>query len=122
MKLKELIIADTYSTFRNKSTVLNEGLIRVKTLDTIYTEEFLKTLPCVIDELKIADNADSNLKQPFDWLKKVLEENTKAGRSSRALLLPHVYYDFVKTEPTSDMRKKVMILAWCCDLVRVHFS
>ena len=75
-----------------------------------------------MDELKSADNADTNLKQPFDWLKKVLEENTKGGRSSRALLVPHVYCDFIKIESTPEMRKKVMILAWCYDLVRVHFS
>ena len=85
-------------------------------------EEFLKTFPFVIDELKIANNPDPNFKQPLDWLKKVLEENTKGGRSLKALLVPHIYYDFVKTEPTPTMRKKVMILAWCYDLVRFHFS
>ena len=93
-------------------------LVRITALDTLYTEEFLKTLPSIIDELKIADNPDPNFKQPYNWLVKVLEENTKVGRCSRSLLVPYVYYDFVKTEPTPEMRKKVMILAWCNELVR----
>ena len=112
----------TKLTFRNYSTVSNEGLVRNTTADTLYTKEFLNTLPCIMDELTPTDNPDPNYKQPYDLLKKTLEENIKGGRSMRSLLVPHVYYDFVKTEQTPEMRKKVMILAWCNELVRIHVN
>ena len=102
--------------------MLSERLIRNTITNTIYTEEFLDTLPSVIDELKNTDNPDPHYNQPYYRLKNVLEENTKGGRFMRSLLVPQVYYDFVNSEVTPEMRKKVMILAWCYELVRLHFT
>ena len=94
-----------------ETSQISQKLTRYTTADTIYTEKFLNTSSCVMDELTTTDNTDPNYKQPYDWLKKVLKKNTKSTCYFRPLFVPHVYYSFMKTEPTSEMRKKILILA-----------